>query len=248
MTGSLLVTGGSRGIGAATALLAARRGYAVCLSFANQERSAQEVVAAIEDAGGRALAVRADVSREAEVRHLFDAAESSLGPLTAVVNNAGITGPIGSLADAANATFQRVLDVNVLGALLVARETIRRLSFSHDGQGGALVNVSSAAATLGSGGEYVWYAASKGAIDTLTVGLASEVGGDGIRVNAVSPGLIDTEIHASAGNPDRVADLSAVVPMGRGGTPEEVAEAIIWLLSDAASYINGANIRIGGGR
>ncbi len=227
----LIVTGGGRGIGAATARLAPRE-------------AAQAVVADIEAGGGRALALAGDVAREADVVALFDAVASELGPVTALVNNAGITGSAGRLENVSVDTLRRVLEVNVLGAMLCAREAVRRMSTRRGGHGGAVVNVSSAAATLGSPGEYVWYAASKAAVDGLTLGLAREVAGEGIRVNAVSPGLVATDIHG----PGRLERLTPQVPMARVGTADEVARAILWLLSEAASYCAGANVRIGGGR
>lgn len=240
----LIVTGGGRGIGAATARLAAREGYAIGVNYRADREAAQAVVADIEAGGGRALALAGDVAREADVVALFDAVASELGPVTALVNNAGITGSAGRLENVSVDTLRRVLEVNVLGAMLCAREAVRRMSTRRGGHGGAVVNVSSAAATLGSPGEYVWYAASKAAVDGLTLGLAREVAGEGIRVNAVSPGLVATDIHG----PGRLERLTPQVPMARVGTADEVARAILWLLSEAASYCAGANVRIGGGR
>ncbi len=240
----LIVTGGGRGIGAATARLAAGEGYAVGVNYRADHEAAHAVVADIVAGGGRALALAGDVAREADVAALFDAVASELGPVTALVNNAGITGSAGRLENTSVDTLRRVLEVNVLGAMLCAREAVRRMSTRRGGRGGAVVNVSSAAATLGSPGEYVWYAASKAAVDGLTLGLAREVAGEGIRVNAVSPGLVATDIHG----PGRLERLTPQVPMARVGTAEEVARAILWLLSDAASYCAGANVRIGGGR
>jgi NAD(P)-dependent dehydrogenase (short-subunit alcohol dehydrogenase family) len=248
MMGTVLITGGSSGIGAATARLAAVRGAPVCLGFGEDATAAARVVDAITGAGGRAVAGRCDVRDESAVAALFDLAEAQLGPVSGVVNNAGITGPIGAFDEVSTETLRTVIDVNVLGALLVAREGVRRMSVQRGATGGSIVNVSSIAATLGGPNEYVWYAASKGAVDSMTAGLATEVGGKGVRVNAVSPGLIETEIHARAGEPGRVRRLAGGVPMGRGGRADEVAEAILWLLSDAASYVNGANLRVGGGR
>jgi NAD(P)-dependent dehydrogenase (short-subunit alcohol dehydrogenase family) len=244
----LLVTGGSRGIGAATARLAAARGYDVCIAYATRGDAADALVGEVVSAGGRALAVQADVSREADVEFLFAQAERALGPPRALVNNAGIVAPAQRVEAMSAARVERMLAVNVLGSLLCAREAVRRMSTRHGGTGGAIVNVSSAASRLGSPGEYVDYAASKGAVDTFTLGLAREVATEGIRVNAVRPGLIHTEIHASGGDPGRVERLQANVPMQRGGTAEEVAEAILWLCSDAASYVTGAILDVSGGR
>ncbi|MDF2763323.1 MAG: Short chain dehydrogenase [Rhodospirillales bacterium] len=248
MPGTLLITGGSRGIGAATAKLAAVRGWRVCFSYARDERAAAEVARAIETAGGAALAVRADVRREAEIVALFDAAERAFGPVTGLVNNAGITGRIAPLSEAAPEMIREVVETNVTGAILAAREAVKRMSTARGGQGGAIVNVSSGAATLGSPGEYVHYAASKGAIDTFTLGLAREVAREGIRVNAVAPGLVVTDIHAAGGEPGRPERLAPTIPMGRPGSPEEIAEPILFLISPAASYITGAVLRVAGGR
>lgn len=244
----LLVTGGSRGIGAATARLAARRGYAVCLSYHSNEAAAAAVVADIEAAGGEALAVAADVASESDVLHLFEAADRRFGRLTALVNNAGVLEHHMRLEDMSLGRLQRVMATNVIGALLCAREAVRRMSSRHGGSGGAIVNVSSMAAKLGSPNEYVDYAASKGAIDSMTIGLAKEVAAEGIRVNAVRPGVIYTDIHASGGEPGRVDRIKGTVPMQRGGTPDEVARAILWLLSDEASYSTGTFIDVSGGR
>jgi NAD(P)-dependent dehydrogenase (short-subunit alcohol dehydrogenase family) len=244
----MIVTGGGRGIGAATARLAAERGYAVCVNYLRNRAAADDVVEAITKAGGKAIAVAADVAREAEVVHLFDQAQAKLGPMTALVNNAGILERHARLDDMEAARFERVFATNITGAFLCAREAVRRMSTRHGGKGGAIVNVSSMASTLGSPGEYVDYAASKGAIDSLTIGLAREVAEEGIRVNAVRPGVIRTEIHASGGEPGRVDRVKAAVPMKRGGEPEEVARAILWLLSDEASYSTGAFIDVSGGR
>jgi NAD(P)-dependent dehydrogenase (short-subunit alcohol dehydrogenase family) len=244
----LVVTGASRGIGAATAELAARHGYAVCVNYRRSAEAAEDVVRRIAAAGGRAVAVKGDVSHEPEVVRLFEAAASALGPVDALVNNAGILETQARLEAMDAARLARVFAVNVIGSLLCAREAVRRMSTRRGGAGGAIVNVSSGAARLGSPGEYVDYAASKGAIDTLTIGLAREVAADGIRVNAVRPGLIETSIHARGGEPDRVDRLADRVPLGRGGQPLEVARAILWLLSDEASYATGAILDVTGGR
>jgi NAD(P)-dependent dehydrogenase (short-subunit alcohol dehydrogenase family) len=244
----LLVTGASRGIGAAVALAAAREGYRVAINYVSDHKAAEKVAAAIEKAGSQALIVKADVAREAEINRLFEEIDKKLGRLTHLVNNAGIVGRVSRLGAADPAMIRQVIDLNVTGAILVAREAVRRMSTAHGGEGGAIVNLSSAAATLGSPGEFTWYAASKGAIDSFTLGLARELAKDGVRVNAVSPGLIETDIHASGGEPDRVARMGPLIPMQRAGTADEVAEAILWLLSDKASYVTGANIRVAGGR
>lgn len=246
MTGrALVVTGGSRGIGAATALAAAARGYRVCVNYVSDAAAAEGVVRAIGRGGGHAVAIQADTASEEAVVALFERVDRELGPLAALVNNAGITGPIGRVESVSGAVLRRVFEVNVLGCFYCAREAVRRMSMRHGGKGGAIVNLSSAAATLGSPGEYVHYAASKGAIETMTIGLAREVADEGIRVNAVAPGLIETEIH---GRSDRLARLAPSVPMRRPGAAAEVAEAILSLLSDAASYVTGASLRVSGGR
>jgi NAD(P)-dependent dehydrogenase (short-subunit alcohol dehydrogenase family) len=247
-SGVMIVTGGGRGIGAATARLAAQRGYAVCVNYLRNRDAAQAVVASIEGAGGRAIAVSADVAREADVVRLFDVAGSGLGAVTVLVNNAGILERQTRLDDMEAARFERVFATNITGAFLCAREAVKRMSTRHGGRGGSIVNVSSAASRLGSPGEYVDYAASKGAIDSLTIGLAREVAEEGIRVNAVRPGVIYTEIHASGGEPGRVERVKAAVPMKRGGEAEEVARAILWLASDEASYSTGTFIDVSGGR
>jgi NAD(P)-dependent dehydrogenase (short-subunit alcohol dehydrogenase family) len=245
--GVMLVTGGGRGIGAATAKLAAQRGYAVCVNYLRNHDAAQGVVQAIEKNGGRAKAVAGDVAREADVIRMFDEA-SALGRVSALVNNAGILERQTRLDDMEAARFERVFATNITGAFLCAREAVRRMSTRHGGGGGGIVNVSSMASRLGSPGEYVDYAASKGAIDALTIGLAREVAEEGIRVNAVRPGVIYTEIHASGGEPGRVERVKQAVPMKRGGKPEEVAHAILWLLSDESSYSTGTFIDVSGGR
>lgn len=244
----LLVTGGSGEIGAATARKAAERNYKVCISYLTHKDCADEVVSKIKGAGSQAIAVRTDTSCEADVTNLFELCEREFGPITHLVNNAGIVGPTCKVSDLQLPVLKRVFEVNVFGYFLCAREAIRRMSTAKHGNGGVIVNVSSRAAALGSPNEWVHYAASKGAIDTMTIGLAKEVAAEGIRVNAVNPGLIDTRIHASAGVPDRIARLSHSVPMGRAGTVVEVAEAIMFLLSDSASYITGVCLDISGGR
>jgi NAD(P)-dependent dehydrogenase (short-subunit alcohol dehydrogenase family) len=243
----MLVTGGSRGIGAAVCRLAGAAGWDVAVNYARDRAAAEAVVADIAAAGARAAAVAGDVAREEDVVAMYDAAEA-LGPVTAVVVNAGIVGQVAPVADMALDRIRRVFEVNVIGAFLTAREAARRMPTGRGGPGGAVVVVSSAASRLGAPNEFVDYAASKGAMDTLTLGLAKELGPGGVRVNAVRPGLIETEIHASAGAPDRVARLVAGVPLGRPGSAEEVARAILWLASDEASYVSGALVDIGGGR
>lgn len=244
----ILVTGGSRGIGAATARLAAQRGYAVCLNYLHNEAAAQDLVKSLSQAGGRAIALPADVAVEAEVVRLFEQIDAALGPVTALVNNAGILEQQMRVEAMEVARWQRVLATNVIGPFVCAREAIRRMSTKHGGQGGAIVNVSSRASVLGGANEYVDYAASKGALDSFTIGLAHEVAQDGIRVNAVRPGVIYTDIHASGGEPQRVERVKAGVPMKRGGQPEEVAEAILWLLSEEASFVTGTFLDVSGGR
>jgi len=242
-----IVTGGSRGIGAATAPRLAAAGHDVCLSYLEDADAAATVVATCEAHGGRAVAVRADVAVEADVLAVFAAADA-LGPLGVLVNNAGITGPRTRVDELDVARVERMLAVNVLGAIVCAREAVRRLSTIHGGAGGAIVNVSSAAARIGSPGEYVDYAATKGALDTFTLGLAKEVAAEGIRVNAVRPGLIETDIHERGGQPGRVERLASTVPMQRGGTASEVAATIAWLCSDEASFVTGALLDVSGGR
>ena len=245
--GSLVITGASRGIGAATARLAGAAGYAVCVNYCRSQEAAEHVVHDIVSAGGRAVAVRADVSVESEVVQLFETVDRTLGPLSGLVNNAGILDAQARVESMDAARIARVFATNVVGAFVCAREAVWRLSTNHGGEGGAIVNVSSAASRLGAPGEYVDYAATKGAIDTLTIGLAREVAAEGIRVNAVRPGAIYTEIHASGGEPDRVNRVRERAPMKRGGQPEEVARAILWLLSDEASFTTGAFVDVTGG-
>jgi NAD(P)-dependent dehydrogenase (short-subunit alcohol dehydrogenase family) len=244
----VLVTGGSRGIGAATAVLAAAKGYAVAVNYVANEAPAQELVRRIRAAGGEAIAAAGDVAQEGDVLRLFDEVDAKLGRLTALVNNAGVVDVAARVEDMSVQRLKRMFDINVLGTILCAREAIKRMSTRHGGGGGAIVNVSSAAARLGAPGQYVDYAAAKGAIDALTVGLAKEVAAEGIRVNAVRPGLIETDIHASGGIPDRVRQLQHLVPMQRGGTAEEVAHAILWLLAPEASYTTMSLVDVSGGR
>lgn len=248
MTRTLLLTGGSRGIGRATALAAAADGWSVGLGYRADEEAAREVVAAIEEGGGRALAVRGDVSVEADVLALYAAVEEALGPLDGVVVNAGIARSPSDFVDVEEAWMRRILEVNVLGALLCAREAARRLARSRGGRGGSIVLVSSAAARLGSPHEYVDYAASKGAVESLGVGLAKELAHDGVRVNVVRPGIIETDIHAAGGDPDRAARLTPTIPLRRPGTGDEVAAAILWLLGESSSYTTGSIVEVTGGR
>ena len=244
----LLVTGGSRGIGAATARLAAAQGWAVAVNYTANSLAADEVVRAIRATGGTAMAVQADVADEAQVLRMFEHIDAKLGRLTGLVNNAGVVDRGQPVAEHSVARWRRMFDINVIGSLLCAREAVRRMGTAYGGAGGSIVNLSSAAARLGSPNEYVDYAAAKAAIDAFTIGLAKEVAPQGIRVNAVRPGLIDTEIHASGGRPNRVEELKAGVPMGRGGTADEVAEVIVWLLSEAASYTTMSLIDVSGAR
>ncbi len=244
----LLITGGGRGIGAAVAVLAAQRGYAVAVNYASNSLAADEVVRSIRASGGTAIAVQADVGDEAQVLAMFEKVDARLGRLTALVNNAGVVDLQARVDEMSVARLERMFRINVIGSFVCAREAVRRMSTKHGGSGGAIVNVSSAASRLGSPGQYVDYAASKGAIDTFTVGLAKEVADEGIRVNAVRPGLIETDIHASGGMPERAAMLAPTVPMKRTGTPDEIAGAIVWLLSPEASYTTAALLDVTGGR
>lgn len=248
MTKTVLITGGSRGIGAATALLAAREGYAVAVNYTSNSLAADEVVRQIRAGGGQAMTVQADVASEAQVVAMFEKVDAKFGRLTALVNNAGVVDVNSRVDGITLARLQRMFAINVFGSFLCAREAVKRMSTRYGGEGGAIVNVSSAAARLGSPGSYVDYAAAKGAIDTFTLGLSKEVAGEGIRVNAVRPGIIETEIHASGGLPDRAKDMAPQLPMQRAGTANEVAESIVWLLSDKSTYTNGALLDIAGGR
>ena len=244
----VLVTGGSRGIGAATALLAARQGFAVAVNYSAHSLAADEVVRRIRAAGGTAITVQADVAVDAQVMEMFEKVDAKLGRLSALVNNAGVV-DVASRVDGMDVQrIRRMFDINVLGSFICAREAVLRMSTRHGGAGGAIVNVSSVAARLGGSGQYVDYAASKGAIDSFTVGLAREVATEGIRVNAVRPGIIETGIHASGGQPDRAREMAPLVPMQRAGSAEEVARTIVWLLSEDASYTTGAVIDVAGGR
>lgn len=243
-----MVTGGSRGIGAACARLGARAGWSVCLSYRSDRDSAEAVVREIEQAGGRALAVASDVSSEGDVADLFDQAERAFGPVAGLVNNAGILKPASRLAEMDLDRWNATIATNLTGVFLCARQAVRRMAISAGGAGGAIVNVSSMAAVLGAPDEFIDYAAAKGAVDALTIGLAKEVAADGIRVNGVRPGLIDTDIHAAGGDAGRAARLAPTVPMRRVGSAEEVARSILWLLSDAASYCTGVTINVSGGR
>ena len=243
-----IVTGASRGIGAATAKALAAAGYNVAVNFATGETAAARVVDQLTAQGAKAIAIRADVSRETDILRLFETAERALGPIRALVNNAGITGRFGRVDSITSAAISQVLAVNVTGTILCAREAVKRMSTRHGGSGGAIVNVSSLVTRTGGAGEWVHYAASKGAVDSFTIGLAREVAAEGIRVNAVAPGLIDTELHAASGAPDRLDRLTPGIPMQRPGTADEVAAAVVWLLSETASYVTGAILEIGAGR
>jgi NAD(P)-dependent dehydrogenase (short-subunit alcohol dehydrogenase family) len=246
--GALIVTGASRGIGAAIARLAAARGYAVAVNFCTGEAEAQTVANSIVAEGGRALAIHADISCEEQIIELFQIAERELGPIKALVNNAGITGGFARVEGVTAEAIRKTFAINVTGAMLCAREAVRRMSTSRGGSGGAIVNISSRAAHTGAPGEWVHYAASKGAIDSFTIGLAREVATEGIRVNAVAPGLTETDLHAANGEPGRLQRLMPSIPMRRAGLPHEIAEGVLWLLSPAASYVTGAILEIGGGR
>jgi NAD(P)-dependent dehydrogenase (short-subunit alcohol dehydrogenase family) len=245
---SVLVTGGSRGIGAAVCRLAATANYRVAVNYASNEEAARKVVTEIEAGGGEAFAVRGDVGTEADVMAMFEAVDRRFGKLDALVNNAGVVDLVARVDEMNAERIERILRINVLGSFLCAREAIKRMSTRHGGKGGIIVNMSSAAARLGGVGLYVDYAASKGAIDTMTIGLSREVAREGIRVNAIRPGMIDTEIHADSGDPDRARKIADTIPAGRPGTAEEIAHAVIWLLSDGASYVQGAILDVSGGR
>ncbi|MGP3968106.1 glucose 1-dehydrogenase [Streptomyces sp. 6N223] len=243
-----VVTGGSRGIGAAVAERLGREGHRVAVGFVRDEAAAEAVVASVRAAGSEAVAVRGEVSSEADVDRLFDVARDRLGPVTGLVNNAGVTGPLGRFTETPAEVMRRVVEVNVMGALLCAKRAAREMSTRYGGSGGSIVNISSGAATLGSPDEFVHYAASKAAVDTLTLGLSKELGPEGVRVNSVLPGAITTDMHATMGDPDRAHRMAAAVPLRRPGTPEEIANAVAWLLSDEASYTTGAILRVAGGR
>jgi NAD(P)-dependent dehydrogenase (short-subunit alcohol dehydrogenase family) len=245
---TLIVTGAGRGIGAAVAKLAGARGFRVAVNYARNGQAAADVARVIVSSGGRACVIQADVSRESEIVRLFDSAERELGPITGLVNNAGITGGFSRVEAVTSAMLTQVFALNVIGAMLCAREAVRRMSTRNGGIGGSIVNISSRAAEIGGAGEWVHYAASKGALDTFTLGLAREVAAEGIRVNAVGPGHVLTELHADSGDPERPVRLAPTIPMGRAGTPEEIAEAVLWLLSPAASYTTGAILAVSGGR
>jgi NAD(P)-dependent dehydrogenase (short-subunit alcohol dehydrogenase family) len=244
-----VVTGGSRGIGAAIAKLLGSNGYSVAITYASNQMAAKNVLDHLTGIGSRAAGIQADVSQEADVLRIFDIAQRELGPIRALVNNAAITGGKARVDEIDAAKLAQMLAVNIAGPILCAREAVRRMSTRHaGGQGGAIVNISSLAARTGSAGEWVHYAASKGAVNTFTIGLAREVANEGIRVNAVAPGLVDTGLHAANGEPGRIARLNPAIPMGRAGTTEEIAQGVLWLLSDAASYVTGTILEIGGGR
>jgi NAD(P)-dependent dehydrogenase (short-subunit alcohol dehydrogenase family) len=243
-----IVTGGSRGIGAAIAKLLGAAGYSVAINYANDQAAAQQVLAHLTAVGARSVGIQGDVSREADVLRIFEIAQRELGPIRALVNNAAITGGFARVDQVDAAALTRMLAVNVAGPMLCAREAVRRMSTRHAGPGGAIVNISSLAARTGSPGEWVHYAASKGAVDTFTIGLAREVANEGIRVNAVAPGLVDTELHAANGEPGRLKRVSPSIPMGRAATADEIAQGVVWLLSDQASYVTGTILEIGGGR
>jgi NAD(P)-dependent dehydrogenase (short-subunit alcohol dehydrogenase family) len=248
MTGIALVTGGSRGIGAATAVKLGSLGYTVVLTYAQDHVAAQKVVSVIEAAGGKAQAYALDIASETEVLALFNALDGLPEPLSLLVNNAGVTEGFSKLEALTFEQLQRVFQVNVFGAFMCAREAVRRMGNSHGGKGGVIVNVSSRAAELGGSGEWIHYAATKGALDSLTRGLAKEVARDGIRVNGVAPGLIDTDLHAANGKPERVADMAPNIPLGRAGLPEEVADCVAWIASPGAGYVTGAIVPVSGGR
>ena len=248
MSKIMIITGGSRGIGAATAVLAAERGYDVAINFASNQAAADAIVKAVQAHGRRAIAVKGDVANEADMLELFDACDKQLGKLTCLVNNAGVVDMKSRFDEMSVARWKRMFDINVIGSFICAREAVKRMSTKHGGVGGTIINISSAAARIGAAGTYVDYAAAKGAIDVFTLGLAREVAGEGIRVNALRPGIIDTSIHATGGEPDKFKQSAGVVPMGRGGKPEEMAEAILWLASEQSSYSTGVVLDASGGR
>lgn len=248
MSKVLVVTGGSRGIGAACARRAAKDGWDVAVNYAANHAAAEKVVEEIGELGRRAIAIKGDMAKDGDILAVFDEAETMLGPVTGLVNNAGITGTIAKLADADPKDIRDTIDLNLTGAIMTAREAVRRMSPARGGHGGRIVNISSVASSLGSANTYVWYAATKAGLDAFTLGLAHEVIGEGIVVNGVAPGLTDTELHAHSGIPDRAQQLASSVPIGRAAHPDEVAEAVAWFLSDAASYCVGAILRVGGGR
>ncbi len=245
---AIIITGASRGIGAATAQLAAAQGFSAAVNYKSGRSEALEVVRSIRERGGKAVAIQADVAKEQDILRLFAEAERELGAIRGLVNNAAVTGGFARVEAVSSQALEHLFAVNVTGAILCAREAVKRMSTRHGGQGGAIVNISSLAARTGSPGEWVHYAASKGAIDTFTLGLAREVANEGIRVNAVAPGLVETGIHAANGEPGRLERLKSTIPMGRPGRPEEVAEAVVWLLSPATSYVTGSILEVGGGR
>jgi NAD(P)-dependent dehydrogenase (short-subunit alcohol dehydrogenase family) len=248
MNGIMLVTGASRGIGAAIAKQAGRQGYAVAVNYLNSQDAAESIVSDINKAGGKAIAIQADTSREEDVLRLFETVDKELGTLSALINNAGVVDVACRVDEMSVERMERIFATNITGYFMCAREAVKRMSSRHGGKGGCIINISSAAARLGSAGEYVDYAASKGATDTMTTGLANEVAKEGIRVNAVRPGPIHTDIHASGGEPDRINRIKSAIPMGRGGTPEEISDAVMWLVSDGASYVTGAFLDVSGGR
>ena len=245
---TVIITGASRGIGAAAARLAAVHGFSVAVNHATGASEAETIARGIREQGGKAAAIQADIACEADILRLFSEAERELGPICGLVNNAGVTGGFARVDAVTAQALERLFAVNVTGAILCAREAVKRMSTRHGGKGGAIVNLSSLAARTGSAGEWVHYAASKGAIDTFTIGLAREVAAEGIRVNAVAPGLVETGIHAANGEPGRLERLKGTIPMGRPGKPEEIAEAVVWLLSPASSYVTGSILEVGGGR
>ncbi|MFD2206766.1 SDR family oxidoreductase [Kiloniella antarctica] len=248
MTGVIIITGGSRGIGAAISRSAAAKGYLVCVNYHSGDSEAEALIAEINESGGRAISCKADVSDHVEVERLFATTESKLGPVTMLVNNAGITGKICRFDEVDPQVMSQVIAINTMGALYCSQAAVKRMSTKRGGKGGVIVTVSSIAARLGSPGEYIWYASSKAAVDAMTIGLAKEVGGEGMRVNAVSPGIIDTEIHALGGDPGRVDRIAPMIPFGRAGTAQEIANAVIWLGSEEASYCNGSILDCSGGR